>query len=109
MNSGCFGKEFKDVLLSVQVMDYDGKVYTIDSKNINFEYRKISLPKNLIFLSASFKTFKKDKKEIEDTIYKFKQKKENTERQARRPARARGHPCQRDDVASLVHRVPVAP
>ncbi|MFL2895465.1 MAG: UDP-N-acetylmuramate dehydrogenase [Candidatus Pelagibacter sp.] len=76
MNSGCFGKEFKDVLLSVQVMDYDGKVYTIDSKNINFEYRKTSLPKNLIFLSASFKTSKKDRKEIEDTIYKFKQKKE---------------------------------
>lgn len=76
MNSGCFGKEFKDVLLSVQVMDYDGKVYTVDSKNINFEYRKTSLPKNLIFLSASFKTSKKDRKEIEDTIYKFKQKKE---------------------------------
>ena len=79
MNSGCFGKEFKDVLLSVQVMDYDGKVYTIDSKNINFEYRKISLPKNLIFLSASFKTFKKDRTEIEDTINKFKQKKKNSQ------------------------------
>ena len=32
MNSGCFGTEFKDVLLSVQVMDFNGKVYTIDSK-----------------------------------------------------------------------------
>ena len=79
MNSGCFGKEFKDVLLSVQVMDYNGKVYTIHSKNINFEYRKSNLPKNLIFLSASFKTFKKDRKEIEDTINNFKQKKENSQ------------------------------
>ena len=79
MNSGCFGKEFKDVLLSVQVMDYNGNVYTIDSKNINFDYRKTSLPKNLIFLSASFKTSKKDKIEIEDTIYKFKKKKGNSQ------------------------------
>ena len=62
MNSGCFGTEFKDVLLSVQVMDFSGRVYTINSKNINFEYRQTNLPKNLIFLSASFKTNKKDKK-----------------------------------------------
>ena len=60
MNSGCFGSEFKDVLLSVQVMDLDGRVYTIKSKDIKFEYRKTNLPKNLIFLSASFKTKKKE-------------------------------------------------
>ena len=75
MNSGCFGTEFKDVLLSVQVMDFSGRVYTINSKNINFEYRQTNLPKNLIFLSASFKTNKKDKKKIEEKIYKFKEKK----------------------------------
>ena len=79
MNSGCFGTEFKDVLLSVQVMDFSGRVYTINSKNINFEYRQTNLPKNLIFLSASFTTNKKDKKEIEEKIYKFKEKKESTQ------------------------------
>ena len=62
MNSGCFGTEFKDVLLSVQVMDFNGRVYTINSKNINFDYRKTNLSKNLIFLSASFKTIKKIKR-----------------------------------------------
>ena len=76
MNSGCFGTEFKDLLLSVQVMDFNGRVYTINSKNIKFEYRQTDLPKNLIFLSASFKTFKKNKKEIEENIYKLKKKKE---------------------------------
>ena len=75
MNSGCFGTEFKDLLLSVQVMDFNGRVYTIDSKNIKFDYRKTDLPKNLIFLSASFKTYKKEKKEIEENIYKLKEKK----------------------------------
>ena len=43
-------------------MDFDGRVFTINSKDINFEYRKTNLPKNLIFLSASFKSNKGDKK-----------------------------------------------
>ncbi len=79
MNSGCFGTEFKDVLLSVQVMDFNGRVYTINSKNIKFGYRKTNLPKNLIFLSASFKTNKIDKKQIEENVYKLKEKKESSQ------------------------------
>ena len=74
MNSGCFGKEFKDVLLSVQVMDLNGNVHTINSKNIRSDYRQTDLPKNLIFLSASFKTTKKDKTQIEENINKLKEK-----------------------------------
>ena len=79
MNSGCFGTEFKDVLLSVQVMDFDGRVYTINKKNIKFGYRQTDLPKDLIFLSASFKTTKKDKKKIEENIHILKEKKENSQ------------------------------
>ena len=79
MNSGCFGTEFKDVLLSVQVMDFSGRVYTINSKDINFDYRKTNLPKNLIFLSASFKTVKGNRDEIIENIIKLKNKKENSQ------------------------------
>ena len=79
MNSGCFGTEFKDVLLSVQVMDFSGRVYTINSKDINFDYRKTNLPKNLIFLSASFKTVKGNRDEIIENISKLKNKKENSQ------------------------------
>ena len=79
MNSGCFGTEFKDVLLSVQVMDFNGRVYTINSKDINFDYRKTNLPKNLIFLSASFKTAKGNRDEIIENISKLKNKKENSQ------------------------------
>ena len=79
MNSGCFGSEFKDVLLSVQVMDFNGKVHTINSNNIKFDYRKTNLPKDLVFLSASFKTSKKDKNEIEENINNLKEKKENSQ------------------------------
>ena len=79
MNSGCFGTEFKDVLLSVQVMDFNGKVYTIKSKDINFDYRKTDLSKNLIFLSASFRTDKKNRSIIEENIHRLKEKKKNSQ------------------------------
>ena len=55
MNAGCFGKEFKDILISIQAIDKSGNVITIPSKDIKFEYRKNNLPKDLIFLSASFR------------------------------------------------------
>ena len=79
MNSGCFGTEFKDVLLSVQVMDFSGRVYTINSKDINFDYRKTDLSKNLIFLSASFKTNKKKRSEIIENIHILKERKKNSQ------------------------------
>ena len=49
MNSGCFGSEFKNVLLSLQVMDFNGRVFTIKSKDIKFGYRETNLPKILFF------------------------------------------------------------
>ena len=59
MNSGCFDKEFKDILISIQLTDFNGIVRSIPAKKINFNYRSIKLPKNLIFLSATFKGKKK--------------------------------------------------
>ena len=37
MNAGCFGKEFKDILVSVQAIDKFGRVVTIPSKEIKFK------------------------------------------------------------------------
>ena len=39
MNSGCFGDEFKDILISVQAVNRIGQVLTIPSKDILFNYR----------------------------------------------------------------------
>ena len=55
MNAGCFGKEFKDILISIQAIDKLGNIQTIKSEDVKFEYRKNDLPKDLIFLSASFR------------------------------------------------------
>ena len=76
MNAGCFGQEFKDILLSVQAIDKNGQIITIPSNKINFTYRANDLPEDLIFLSASFKGQKKDKKSIKFLMTKFKDQKE---------------------------------
>lgn len=76
MNSGCFDREFKDILISVQAMEKSGKVIVIPANDIIFSYRSCNLSKDIIFLSASFKGKKKDKKKIEEEIKFLKNKKE---------------------------------
>mgnify|MGYP001388953502 FL=1 len=75
INSGCFGKEFKDILLSVQVIDRKGVIKTIPSSKIKFAYRHSPLDKDLIFLSASFQGKKKNREEINKEINKLKEEK----------------------------------
>jgi len=79
MNAGCFGKEFKDILLSIQAIDNRGNLITIPSKKINFEYRDNDIPENLIFLSASFKGIKSDVQKINSEILKMKLEKEKNQ------------------------------
>ncbi len=79
MNSGCFDSEFKDILISIQAVDTEGKVLTIPASKINFEYRKTDLPRNLVFLSASFKGVHKDKKKAIKDMETLKEKKEKTQ------------------------------
>ena len=79
MNAGCFGREFKDILLSVQAIDKLGNVKTIRSKDINFEYRKNDLPEDLIFLSASFKGVKTKADKLRIEVNKLKAKKEQNQ------------------------------
>ena len=79
MNAGCFGKEFKDILLSIQAIDKFGNIITILPKDIKFEYRKSNLPDDLIFLSASFKGIKGQANKIENETNKLKLKKDKSQ------------------------------
>ena len=79
MNAGCFESEFKDILLSIQAIDKFGQVITIPAKEINFKYRGSSLSDELIFLSASFKGFKKNKDLIQNEMKIMKEKKEKAQ------------------------------
>ena len=79
MNAGCFGKEFKDILISIQAVNKSGEVRSIPAKEIKFEYRKNNLSEDLIFLSASFRGKKSDRKKIIDTSEKLKAEKEKNQ------------------------------
>ena len=76
MNSGCFKKEFKDVLVSIQLVDFQGVVKSIPADKINFNYRSIDFSKDLIFLSATFKGREKDSLEINKYMNELIKKKE---------------------------------
>ncbi len=79
MNAGCFEREFKDILVSVQAINKSGQVFSISAKDINFKYRDSRLSDDLIFLSATFKGFKKDKDSIQKEIILLKEKKEKAQ------------------------------
>jgi UDP-N-acetylmuramate dehydrogenase len=79
MNAGCFDKEFKDILISIQAIDRMGRVITIPAEKVIFKYRDNDLDEDLIFLSASFKGKKKDKDKIKKEIIDLKRKKESSQ------------------------------
>ena len=79
MNAGCFDREFKDILISIQAINKSGQVITIPAKDINFEYRNSKLSDDLIFLSASFKGYKKKLNIIKNEIIELKKKKEEAQ------------------------------
>ena len=79
MNAGCFKREFKDILISVQTINKSGQVLTIPAKDINFKYRDSGLSDDLIFLSASFKGYKKNREKIKNEINLLLEKKEKTQ------------------------------
>tara|TARA_Y200000002_G_C22575117_1_gene618349 strand:- start:91 stop:1002 length:912 start_codon:yes stop_codon:yes gene_type:complete len=76
MNSGCFEREFKNILLSIQAVDRNGKILTIPSSKIKFKYRGNDLDRDLIFLSASFRGEVQEKQIVQNTINSLKNKKD---------------------------------
>ena len=79
MNAGCFGREFQDILISIQAINKSGQVVTILAKDINFKYRDSGLSENLIFLSASFKGYNKNSNLIKDEMEELKEKKQQAQ------------------------------
>ena len=78
MNSGCYGEDIEKILVSVQVMDFQGKMKVIYSSDIKFSYRGCNLGNNLIFVSATFKGKSDNKLNIQKKVNNLiKQKKED--------------------------------
>ena len=78
MNSGCYGEDISKILISVQVMDLNGKIRVIYLSDIKFSYRNCDLDKNLIFISATL-SGKMDKKiKIKEKVNKLTHQKKNS-------------------------------
>tara|TARA_B100001250_G_scaffold402662_1_gene416044 strand:- start:209 stop:1117 length:909 start_codon:yes stop_codon:yes gene_type:complete len=52
MNSGCYGSDISEILISIKVIDEKGNEKEIKNDEIKFYYRGTNLPKNYIILSA---------------------------------------------------------
>ena len=68
MNSGCYGEDISKIMVSVQVMDFSGKIRVIYSSDIKFSYRGSNLDNKLIFISATFQGKKNNKSNIQKKI-----------------------------------------
>ena len=75
MNSGCYGDDISKILISVQVMDFDGNVKAIQSSDIKFYYRGSSLDDNLIIISATLRGKKDNNLNVQQKINSFMKEK----------------------------------
>lgn len=72
MNAGAHGKEIKDILKSVIVLDFDGNIKTMENNELQFQYRNSILSKEkLIVLEATFSLQKGVKEEIQNKINEY--------------------------------------
>ena len=74
MNAGCYGSEFKDILLDINFLDKKGKKIKLKASEIDFKYRTSNISKDLIVTSANLKVFKKNSEEIKRKINKITKK-----------------------------------
>jgi len=75
MNTGCYNEDISKILISVQVMDFNGNMRVIYSSDIKFSYRECSLKDNFIFISATLKGNKAKKSVIKKKIINLVEKK----------------------------------
>ena len=64
MNAGAYGREIKDVVETVFLLDADGNKKALRREEISFSYRKAGLPPEAIILSARFKLEKGQAQQI---------------------------------------------
>lgn len=75
MNSGCYGDEISQILLSIKAMDLKGNILNIKQDEIKFYYRGTNLPNDLIILSANLKSKIGEQDAIKKKIEKYLNKK----------------------------------
>ncbi|MDR1890623.1 MAG: UDP-N-acetylmuramate dehydrogenase [Puniceicoccales bacterium] len=55
MNAGSHGQTISDHLISIEILDPDGRLHTMEKSSLDFGYRMSSIPRNHIILGATFR------------------------------------------------------
>lgn len=79
MNSGCYGSDISQILMSIKVIDDQGNEKEINSNEIKFSYRGTNIPDNYIILSAVLKGTVSSQKIIEKKQEELIKKKKETQ------------------------------
>jgi UDP-N-acetylmuramate dehydrogenase len=70
-NAGAFGCEIKDVLVSVEIMDTEGKIKKVKADKIGFKYRSSGMLPGEFILSAEIKLTAGNTEEVSSRIENF--------------------------------------
>lgn len=75
MNAGAYGGEIKDIILSAQVIDEDGRIFTLTKDEMNLSYRSsIFSEKKYIVVQAVFELKKGNEAEIYSVMKELAEK-----------------------------------
>ena len=79
MNAGCYDQAISDELIHAKVIHRNGRIETLTKKQLNFNYRDVSIPTDSLFLEATFKINKKEKKIIKNNMKSIIEKRKSTQ------------------------------
>lgn len=68
MNAGAYGREMKDTITSVFIVNGNGKTREVKREDLRFEYRRLDLPEGAVITGAIFGLSKGHKEEIRKRI-----------------------------------------
>jgi len=95
MNAGAYGKEMKDVIKTVSLLDAAGKKKIMSRDEISFGYRKTEFPPDAIILGAQFKLKKGERAKIKKRISEILQ------------WRQKKHPLEFPNAGSIFKNLPM--
>lgn len=79
MNAGAYGTEVADVLVSARAIDREGSVHTLSADEMGFSYRKTTVPRDWILLSATFRGTPGDQAKIQEKMDAIQKAREETQ------------------------------
>ena len=95
MNAGAYGKEMKDVIKTVFLLDAAGEKKIMNREEISFGYRKTEFPADTIILGAQFKLKKGERAKIKKKISEILQ------------WRQKKHPLEFPNAGSIFKNLPM--